>query len=499
MEKLIHSTRDNYRERMQRIFLFDPLYSLRDKKKKDYKGRNIDYFGLGLLTLLFFFENMLSRNKNTGVKELALFLKEMTKEEIDFDDSGFQDLSRTLIEAFRPASGKRNSRKFYNWNTRKDEEVFYSILKAAKSDIKTNTQYYTLDEQGLELIFATKEYFSEFQLSINQLVLRKQLEKGEFIGALRQIEEMHIDVETLNNRIIRIKHEVQRSIISNETHERYKDIVEDINRRLEREQDEFNELQSFVKDTKEKLAYELKDKKEQKTYELIIKIERELRDVHLNHRKLFDESIVLKTKALEAAQESLYYIGIDAFNFEQEILGELISHPLPLESSRTLVKPFLSLEKAEIWSPLIVFDKQRITKEDREENIRNFSELISDEEVKKDILILQKNFAKIMEYILIFMKDKTKISLEEFVNHIKKSENKDILNERVFYEFWLILHQKSPINIELNEDKSENIFKDVVELLYKRVNKINVIEDIGIVKGNERYSIKNMILTLEEK
>lgn len=78
----------------------------------------------------------------------------------------------------------------------------YSYLKAAKHDLDTNTQYYVLDEHGLELVFATKEFFSEFQLSINQLLLRKQLEKGEFAGALRQIDEMHMNVEQLQQRII---------------------------------------------------------------------------------------------------------------------------------------------------------------------------------------------------------------------------------------------------------------------------------------------------------
>ena len=72
--------------------------------------------------------------------------------------------------------------------------------------MKTNAQYYTLDDDGLELVFATKEFYSEFQLSINQLLLRKQLEKGEFKGALRQINEMRIDVESLEERILHLTH-----------------------------------------------------------------------------------------------------------------------------------------------------------------------------------------------------------------------------------------------------------------------------------------------------
>ena len=45
----------NYRERMQRLALFDPLFRLDNKRVTDNSGQPIDYFGLGLLTLLFFF------------------------------------------------------------------------------------------------------------------------------------------------------------------------------------------------------------------------------------------------------------------------------------------------------------------------------------------------------------------------------------------------------------------------------------------------------------
>ncbi|PIB63889.1 hypothetical protein, partial [Pseudomonas sp. 2995-1] len=76
-----------------------------------------------------------------------------------------------------------------------------------------------------ELLFATKEFYSEFQLSINQLMLRKQLDKGEFKGAFRQINEMRIDVETLEERMGRLKHEIQRSIVSEETFERYQSLL----------------------------------------------------------------------------------------------------------------------------------------------------------------------------------------------------------------------------------------------------------------------------------
>ena len=155
---------EGYNERIQRLALFDPLHKLEAKREKDRQDRPIDYFGFGLLALLFFFENMLIRNKKTGVQELASYLQQMNEGEIELDNEGFEKVARTIIEAFRPPSGKRNSRTFYNWETRQMDKVEFSILKAERGDIASNKQYYSLDEHGLELVFATKEFFREFHL-----------------------------------------------------------------------------------------------------------------------------------------------------------------------------------------------------------------------------------------------------------------------------------------------------------------------------------------------
>ena len=105
---------------------------------------------------------MLIRNKKAGVLQLAEFLSELTQKEYDLNFEEYIKLAREIIQEFRPPSGKRNYREFFNWETGEEEIIQYSILKASHFDAKTNTQYYELDEQGLELIFATKEYFQNF-------------------------------------------------------------------------------------------------------------------------------------------------------------------------------------------------------------------------------------------------------------------------------------------------------------------------------------------------
>ncbi|RNB82634.1 replicative DNA helicase [Brevibacillus nitrificans] len=487
---------EGYKERIQRLALFDPLHKLDAMRGKDRQERPIDMFGLGLLTLLFFFENMLIRNKKTGVQELAIFLKQMNQGEIDMDESGFEKLARTIIEAFRPASGKRNRRSFYNWETRQMDNVEFSLLKAERGDIAANKQYYSLDEDGLELVFATKEFFREFHLSINQLLLRKQLEKGEFVGALRQVSEMRIDVETLQERMVRMKHEVQRNIISEETYLRYKQVIEDIHIRLSREHEEFTELQGFVDETKERLLYERKDDKERRAYEYILRIDRELGEVHFAHTQLLKDSIALKTTALQSAQETLYHVAMQSFNFDQEIVARLISSPLPMSATRVLIAPFLSLEKQASWSPLAVFEKQRVGIAVEEEGQDDFED-VTGEEGQGHAIIQQLNLGKLMGFVLSLMDDGTEVTIEKVANHLRNNGKEHWLDHRSFYDFWLILHQRSPLYKSSGEEDN-HLLREVVAML-EPGQSIHVAELPARLELTNRYEIQNMKLTREDQ
>lgn len=484
---------DQFGERMKRLAIYEPLHRLDRKKGKDHSGKEVPYYELGMLTLLFFFENMIMRQKTSGIYELASFLYEVCHEKIDFDEKGFEALAREILEVYRPSNGKRNSRTFYNWETGQEETVYYSILKAARADLKSNIQYYALDEQGLELIFSSKEYFSEFQISINQLLMRKQLEKGEFMGALRQVDEMDLSAETLTERLNKIKNEVSRSIVSEETYTRYKRLIEDINLRLIRENEEFEELQEFVRLTKDSLKYQLDNEKDKRAYELILKIDNRLEEVHHEHSKLLQESIVLRTHALEAAQQSLYYIGLDSFNFQQEIVDALIGQPMPLYTSETFMAPFLELECAKVWNPMSVFNKQRIERMGEEVQGKAFVEGATEEELNKSKSKLSEYFKMVMDEVLPFFEGRSYMTLEEIFTHIEEVRP-ELLDERLFYDVWIILHQKSPI--EFNSLDEDSVLNGVREALGGITNKIKVIEYEGTVQKVPRFEIKNMLVDI---
>ena len=53
----------------------------------------------------------------------------------------------------------------------------------------------------MEMLFKTREIFTEFRLNVTQLYLRQQIEKGVFVGALQTVNELSLQVRQLRERI----------------------------------------------------------------------------------------------------------------------------------------------------------------------------------------------------------------------------------------------------------------------------------------------------------
>ncbi|MDV6378729.1 replicative DNA helicase [Sporosarcina sp. GW1-11] len=485
-----------YGERFTRIALFEPFQDLKRKTMRDEKDKKIDVAGMGLLCLLYFFEQKLIRNTKAGVREFASFLEMKTGGVYVLSPSKWESLSRDILQVFRPSTGRRYSVTYMDWESGQEEIVSFSFFKANTFDVKTNTQYYTLDDDGLELVFATKEFYSEFQLSINQLLLRKQLEKGEFKGALRQINEMRIDVESLEERILHLTHELKRNITSEETFQRYSRLIEDILLRLSMEHEEFEALQGFVNETKKRLYYKDHTKKEKEAYALILQISTHLEEVHHQHTDLLHACTEMKTRALQAAQEALYFVGIDSFNFDQDITSRIISTPLALESMKGLVSPFLSLEQAELWSPLTLFANQQVRDIREEAKGTDFLEVESKEE-QEYVMFIRNRYTELFSFLLEYMEEENSITLDEFISYIQHSPYIEMLDSRIFYDFFLLLHHRSPL-LPNEEEQSEetHVLDGVRKLLEGR--KLEVFERNNLLTSHERYLIQNMEIQVKE-
>lgn len=484
-----------YGDRYEKILLFEPLNKLSAMQRKDRKQQPIDMRGLGLLALMYFFEQKMIRNTKAGRKQLAEFLYNATHQYIEFTLEDFSNLANTIIETFRPGNGKVKSAEFFNVETGVQQAVSYQYLKASSFNASTNEQYYVLDEHGLELVFATKEFYSEFQLSISQLVLRKQLEKGEFKGALRQINEMRVAVEGIEEQLSRLQQEIRRNIVSNEVFTRYEKLIEDISFRLRHENEEFEELEQFVQEAKERLYQKDTLKKEIEAYNLVLKIAYELEKVHANHTKLLQSSIELKTTALEAAKEALYYIGVESFNFDKDVIARIITNPLPVSSIKPFIVPFFKVHEQKQWSLFAIFDKQNVYEGRTEQTIPELLE-IDEQKQKLHNEEMVRFYSIILKLLLITLKNQEEITLEQWFNEmLQNDKTKFLLDSRYVYDFFILLHQRSPIDMEMQQEFKEETY--LWSTLLKILNgiKLEIKELPEILTITERFTIQNMQIT----
>lgn len=486
-----------FKGRMSKVALFDPLFELQRKKQTDQQGNSLDMMELGMLALLFFFEQKLIRNHRAGVRDLAKYLHTVTHGKFQLDMYQYEECSRSIIQVFRPASGRKRAFTFYNWELGEQEVIHTSILKASAYDSETNTQYYALDEDGLELVFATKEFYVEFQLSIHQLVLRKQLEKGEFQGALRQINEMQLDVETLEERMVKLAHEIKRSIVSEDTLHKYGSLLDDIHGRLQRENEEFEELRDFVKETRARIYSDTLQDKQHQAYTYILRIGSELEKVHVRHTGLLERSIQLKNSALYAAKESLYLTGMNSFNFDQDLVSFIIGVPLPLEALRVVLSPFLKLEQVKNWSLLTVFGEQNLTRDEEGERGEQgvLEEIAPDDEPDKFTLQRANIFAGFMADLLDQMEGREEMLLSTFMQRYRDDQAKQFwLTRRVFYDFWMILHQRSPLtSFSSKPTNQESGMEDVFQQIGRR--ELVLTEQASILRMHHRYAIQEMTIS----
>ena len=358
--------REHFAERIQRILLMAPLYRLGRRHFKTADGKDVSGMELGLMTLLFFFEQMLDGKKKAGIRNLSLFLKQAVRGRLFSDDASYEQLARDIVAVFRPPTGRRNEESFYDWEQDAEGTAQYSYLKADKADVSANEQYYVLD------------------------------------------------------------------------------------------------------------------------------VERRLEFVHNLHRSLLQAGIELGTSALAAAEEALYFSGIDSFNFEQEITHRVFSSPLPVEASRRLIEPFLSLEQCRVWSPLAVFFPQRLDRMEQDSENEAFPQMREDEEdarESRNLHNLQEHYAAIVRFLLDFMGEKRETTLADFCGYLQEAEP-SWFDNRQFYLFWMLLHRQGTLVMSEDSIGPSSVYAAVMRQC-PELRSIRVVECSQILDFSG-YAISDM-------
>lgn len=87
-------------------------------------------------------------------------------------------------------------------------------------------------------------------------------------------------------------------------------------------------------------------------------------------------------------------------------------------------------------------------------------------------------------------------TLSSYLHFLDEIGQSSLYENRYFYEFWLILHQRSPIaQGSIQEEEGTTLLGEALALIENRT--LIVIEEKSVIRQFARYSIQEMIISLE--
>src|SRR5690625_3675448 len=291
-----------------------------------------------------------------------------------------------------------------------------------------------------------------------------------------------------------MENERRRTIVSEETFNIYQRLLDETIERLEREDEEFKALQQFIRETRDMIYSGDIEEHEEKSRQLIVRIARELEAVHYEHAELISLTVNLRNTALTTAQETLYYTGVQSFNFDQDIVSMILSKPLSPDVMKGVIHPFLKIEQNPTWSLLTVLDEQNIMEERTEMEGYHFPEVAEDIEQKEYREWISEKYAMIMQKFIRDYETGTIHHLRHWMDQLK-STDRDLLQKRYFYSFWMFMHQVSPLKQEsISGHENETVLQHILKQIGNQ--QLIVIELPDIIQYDEKYCIQNMRITL---
>ncbi|MCI1881959.1 MAG: hypothetical protein LKI94_07200 [Sporolactobacillus sp.] len=143
----------------------------------------------------------------------------------------------------------------------------------------------------------------------------------------------------------------------------------------------------------------------------------------------------------------------------------IIAVPLPLQTMVGVLQPFLKIEEGRNWSPLAVFADQRII-EEREPNDQRFVQVAESDAGRPYREALAGKYRQLMRLLLSAYDEQKIRTLSDFIDVLERQGHTDLFERRYFYQFWLILHQRSPIccDHDANDKKGTMLDEALAEL-----------------------------------
>ncbi|MDO7786879.1 hypothetical protein [Desulforamulus aquiferis] len=506
---------EGFEERMRNIAAFFPILELNQKTKYPYPP-----VPLGVAIMLYVLEDMLRGKKDCTYEKIAYFLQDLInskfKEKITYDLA--IEITQYLVREGLMNRGRPHTYTYPDLQTGAEKSHKFHLLELEEYQIKDKIVRLKLSTDGLELLFKTKELYNELQVSITQLYLRQQIQKGVFDGALRSVEELSLAVKNEKNKIKKLQERIIRDVLQVAREQELEKQIDRINEQLNREKKVFAELEELIEYTMEQLNTGSLTEKEEIAINKVMQIKRKLLDVISEHESLFTDKIRIQ-KLMNQSIESMIISAFNTkVNFETEFLRPVVQKNLSMDILKKVLDPILPIKRRPFFHPGRVFLEQPL-KTAAENNLSEQElweleeELIRREEEKE----LQQQLERerdLEAHLLMLLRpliQQQEVKISELMEDISKSEPdkfQGLINKMNFYPLLIQLHQLGKIPILASWELETYSLDDLPRVLVKiagehpDIHGLNAVELVAtgeVIYLPNGYVMSDFIVTRRDK
>ena len=421
---------EGFSERYKNIILFQPIFQL--SQSKDPKYTHLNLMEIGVAVLLMMLERMLTGQSKISPEHINLFLQKLLKEryDIQMNSSEVNEFRSYLIDDKLRNGGRKFINHYMDLATGEEKVHSFDLITYddfSYKNLKEKNLYLKLTQEGIELLFKTKEMFAEMQISITMLYFKQQLDKGMFSQALAAVEELKLQIQTQINTIVKYENDIRSNALTmfkrNELEKKYKDSYE----QTKQEKGQLNDLRLNVDAVKANYIAGQLSRNERRAYDQVLRIEKELTSCIAKHELLF----IRKFELLKTLTSSLQLLIENAFSkhlhFKQEILEAWVEKKINQSKARDILKAVTPIKVNKFYNPFSAYDSQYVKKKRQEEDqvedtlddstLDNYREMLEQE--KEDVY---KKEMEALSIILSPLKERSRYFLSDIIKELKAEQ-----------------------------------------------------------------------------
>ncbi len=437
---------EHFRERMETLYLFRPLLELQTRSQR---FPEYDLASLALGVLLFILEQMLhGRRERCGPAEIREFLKTTLSDAYDESpgDEVIAQLEEYLLARLRN-DGQQFRYDYHDLHAGQEKRFAFELIKMSEYDPETRRVGFELTEQGMEMLFRTREMSQELRVGFAQLYLRQQVQRGTFDRALEALNTLKLEVraqrERLENFVQRIYYNLRQ--IDPGDYRREYERTQEI---LQSEQKEFRFLQGLLKEEREtRESIVAPTEGDLEALRQLKKIELNLNWVSNEHSQLLTQRLSVDNLLLQELRAELQRGFRIRFRIEDEIVNPLVTRPdSGMDASRVGVDPVLPPWYRAHFNPLRAYERQ-IQRQAAEEKVEDVEEIEAEGADEEDARI-RDQYVRYLRMISELAMEFDRFTLEQLVDYQPTAVQGELKSSRDFFQFLMILHQEGYLDVE---------------------------------------------------